>query len=185
MPVPPIRPTAIAIYVYRKTRSYSPGSNRDRKSTKRPPRKPAYEFLQIRRSAKAGSHHHSWQTVYGGIEPGETAIQGALRELKEETNLTPARMFQVEYLETFYFRPTDSLLLMPVFAVEIPKSDIITLNHEHDAHRWIPENKIPQSFMWRTQREALQYVLDLLHHGSDAMPFLDIKLPFSPKADAE
>ena len=101
MSVPPIKPTAIAVYVFRR----AAGGN--------------IEFLQIRRSASAQSHHQSWQTVYGGIEPGETAIQAALRELREETALVPEKMFQVEYLETFYFRPSDSLLLMPVFAVEV------------------------------------------------------------------
>ena len=61
MPVPPIKPTAIAVYVYRKVA----GGN--------------LEFLQIRRSKTAASHHQSFQTVYGGIEPGETAIEAAKR----------------------------------------------------------------------------------------------------------
>lgn len=156
MGVPPIKPTAIAVYVFRRVA----GGN--------------IEFLQIRRSVSAQSHHQSWQTVYGGIEVGETAIGAALRELREETGLVPAKMFQVEYLENFYFRPSDSLLLMPVFAVEVGADAAIVLNHEHDGHRWVPEVQIGHSFMWRTQREALKILLEMLRGGSAAMHFLTI-----------
>ena len=93
-----VRADGIAVYVYR--------------------RMPLLEFLQVRRSAVAGEYEGSWQTIYGGIHPGETATQAALRELREETSLTPIRMWQVEYLETFYFRPKDYVAMMPAFAVE-------------------------------------------------------------------
>ncbi|MCL2648614.1 MAG: NUDIX domain-containing protein [Phycisphaerales bacterium] len=159
MPVPLIRPTAVAVYVFRcKVRS-------------------KYEFLQIRRSSKARSHHHTWQNVSGNIEPREIALQAALRELKEETNLTPIRMFQVECLEIFYCNVSDSLFLMPVFGVEVAPNAKIILNHEHTAHRWIPESQIDSAFMWRTQKEALHLLLDYLRHGSPAAQFLEIPLP--------
>ncbi len=154
--MPPIRADGIAVYIYRKT--------------------PALEFLQIHRSANTGEYQHSWQTVYGGVEPGETAVQAALRELREETNLTPLRMWQVEYLESFYFMPHDYVLVMPVFAVEVAPDATITLNHEHDAHRWVAEREIGESFMWRTQREALKYLLEALHSGSAAMKYLTVSL---------
>ena len=157
MPVPPIRPTAIGVYVYRRVGG-------------------GVELLQIRRSATAASHHHSWQTVYGGVEKGETAVQAALRELKEETGLTPIRLWQVEYLESFYFMPHDYVLVMPVFAAEVARDATPILNEEHDAARWVNEGQIEVSFMWRTQREALTHLLDELHHPSTAAPFLKAPL---------
>jgi dATP pyrophosphohydrolase len=162
--MPDIRADGIAVYVYRRTPAHS------------------IEFLQIRRSANTGEYQHSWQTVYGGIHRNpdgswkESATQAALRELKEETGLAPARLWQVEYLESFYFRPHDYVLIMPAFAAEVAYDAPITLNDEHDAHRWIAERDIPSHFMWRTQREALQYLLDALHHGSAAMRFLEVAL---------
>lgn len=149
-----IRADGIAVYVYR--------------------RMPLLEFLQVRRSAVAGEYEGSWQTVYGGILPGETATQAALRELKEETSLTPARMWQVEYLETFYFRPKDYVAMMPVFAVEVARDAVITLNEEHDAIRWIQEALLDNFFMWRTQREALHVLLDTLRNPGDTKRFLEI-----------
>ncbi|HVS71867.1 MAG TPA: NUDIX domain-containing protein [Phycisphaerae bacterium] len=162
MPVPAIRPTAIGVYVFRAVGAGGAGEMR-------------YEFLQIRRSAKARGHAGLWQTVYGGVEMDaagpegrETAVMAALRELREETGLVPARMFQVEYLETFYFRPTDTVLLMPVFGVEVGREAEVRLNEEHDGVRWVGEGEIGEKFMWRTQREALGILLEQLRRPGAA-----------------
>jgi dATP pyrophosphohydrolase len=160
--MPDIRSDAIAVYVYRRTSA-------------------GIEFLQIHRSDSTGEYQRSWQTVYGGVEKlpsgkNETAVQAALRELREETGLAPIRMWQVEYLESFYFMPHDYVLVMPVFAVEVGVEAAIALNAEHDAHRWVLESQIDAAFMWRTQREALRYLLEALHNPSEAGPFLDVDL---------
>ena len=157
--MPEVRADAIAVYVYRRT--------------------PLLEFLQVRRSAVAGEYEGSWQTIYGGIHPGETATQAALRELKEETGLTPIRMWQVEYLETFYFRPKDYVVMMPVFAVEVPREAQVTLNEEHDNVRWVQEAVVDNFFMWRSQREALHILLEALRDSSPAREFLSVRLPLS------
>ena len=158
--MPDIRADAIAVYVYRRIQS-------------------EIQFLQIHRSATTGEYQRSWQTVYGGVEAlpsgeKETAVQAAIRELKEETGLTPLRMWQVEYLESFYFKPHDYVLIMPVFAVEVAPLAEVKLNAEHDAHRWIPKSHIDASFMWRTQREALAILLSALKSPGDAMKYLAI-----------
>ena len=178
--MPAIRADGIAVYVYRKSASAATSLAWKRKAEKTLPTtrpRPRYEFLQLLRSAKTGEYQHSWQPVYGGVKKRETAVHAALRELKEETGLMPVRMFQVEYLESFYFMPHDYVLVMPVFAVEVSRDAEIRLNHEHTAHRWVTESQIRKAFMWRTQREALQYLLDILHHGSAAMEFLKVDLP--------
>ena len=154
-------PEGIAVYVYRHQ-----GGTR--------------ELLQIHRSAETGEYQHSWQTVYGGTEENETAIAAALRELFEETHLTPLRMFQVEYIETFYMAMHDRILMMPVFAVEVSPDSLVTLNEEHDAHRWIPAADYESHFMFRTQREALKILLEALDHPTTAQPLLEINLPRLP-----
>ena len=144
--MPEVRADGVAVYVYRRT--------------------PLLEFLQIRRSAKTGEYQGSWQTVYGGVESGETAVQAAKRELHEETGLIPLSMWQVEYLESFYFMPHDYVLVMPVFAVEVARDAPVRLNEEHDDARWIPEARLDHAFMWRTQREALKFLLEALRAGN-------------------
>ena len=45
-------------------------------------------FLGQRRSGpETGDLAHSWQMPQGGIDPGETPLQAAVRELYEETNI--------------------------------------------------------------------------------------------------
>ena len=45
-------------------------------------------FLGRRRvGAEASNSHQAWQMPQGGIDPGETPLQAALRELYEETNI--------------------------------------------------------------------------------------------------
>ncbi len=168
--MPDIKANGIAVYVYRRT--------------------PQLEFLQIRRSANTGEYQHSWQTVYGGVEQNadgswkETAVQAALRELQEETALVPTHLWQVEYLESFYFMPHDYVLVMPVFGAEVMPNAEITLNDEHEAHRWVPESEISTAFMWRTQREALAILLAELRHPSTTQLFLTVPLPYT-KGDRE
>jgi dATP pyrophosphohydrolase len=133
------------------------------------------EFLQIHRTDATGEYQRSWQIVYGGIEAGETAVQAAVRELREETGLTPRAMFQAEYVETFYFRAKDYVLMMPVFAVEVAPTDTIRFNEEHDAARWVPVEAVAGQFMWRTQREALAIIVEEIRHPSLARGQLEIR----------
>ncbi len=151
-----VRADAVAVYVYR--------------------RMPGVEFLQVRRSAATGEYQGSWQTVYGGVHAGETAMAAAVRELKEETGLVPVAMWQVEYLETFYFMVKDYVLLMPVFAVEVGREAAVVLNEEHDRVRWVAEAEVGSAFMWRTQREAVGILLAGLHGGGGVREYLDVKL---------
>ena len=155
--MPEVRADGVAVYVYRRT--------------------PLLEFLQVRRSGATGEYQGSWQTVYGGVEAGETAVAAAVRELKEETGLVPKVMWQVEYLETFYFMPEDYVLMMPVFAVEVGREAEVRLNEEHDEFRWVQEAVLDNYFMWRTQREALRILLEALRNPTEAAGFMAIPVP--------
>lgn len=136
--MPALPPEAVAVYPYRRTER-------------------GLELLQLRRT---GAYGGTWHNVYGGVEAGETAVQAALRELREETGLAAQALQQVEHLESFYFRHTDRVVLMPVFAAEIPADAEIRLNAEHDDWRWVPAGEHRRWFMWRSQRLALEALLE-------------------------
>lgn len=150
-----VKANKVAVYVFRQTAQGA-------------------EFLQLHRAANAADYSQTWQVIYGGIEKGESAVDAALRELREETGLIPLDFFQVQYVESFYSRGKDRMVLMPVFAARVGKSVRPILNAEHDAFRWIPLAAVNDSFVWRSQREAIAIIQADILAGSPAADLLRI-----------
>ena len=134
------------------------------------------QFLQLHRAAGSGDYAGTWQTVYGGIKSGETAINAALRELQEETQLVPTNFFQVEYLESFYHRARDRVTVLPVFAAQIAPRAKVILDAEHDDYRWVDLADVGAHFVWRVQRQAIAIIEQDILGTSPAKELLTIKV---------
>lgn len=130
------------------------------------------QILQVQRAENDDVYPASWQCIYGSANDGEKAEETAKRELMEETELTPLRMFMLEHLETFFFRPSNSIIHMPVFAAEIASDAVPVLNEEHDAYRWVQESEINEKFVWRSQRAALKVLIETLLLYPNTIPLL-------------
>ena len=59
------------------------------------------EFLLVRRAAGL-VYAGQWRMIGGKVDAGETAWQAALRELREETGLTPTRFWSLPSVNHFY-----------------------------------------------------------------------------------
>lgn len=145
----------------------------------------AAEFLQLRRAG--GKLAGSWQPVMGHVEPGETAIAAAVRELREETgfvhaaradvhgNKTIAGFWQLETPDCFFLAAEDRIMVSPCFAVRVAHDAEPALDSSHDAFRWVRRDHVDRDFLWPGQRHAIeQIVRDLLPAGSLVEPFLRI-----------
>jgi dATP pyrophosphohydrolase len=132
-----------------------------------------HEFLQLRRSV-AEFMAGSWQIVRGKIEPGETAVQAALRELREETGLMPTEFYGLSSVETFFLAHLDTIMHVPVFCAIVDPIAPITLNEEHDAARWVPRTEMSAAISWASERAVLCEVLEDILPDSLAKPYLRI-----------
>lgn len=101
----------------------------------------------------------TWQPVYGGIRPGEKAWETALRELREETGLTPEHLYFIDTVDTFYLPSQDEVCHCIVFAAEVAPEAKIRLNDEHDAFEWLDQDVALGRYLWPGQRRAVREIL--------------------------
>lgn len=136
----------------------------------------SHEFLQLRRSA--GDYMGgTWAIIRGGVEASETYVQGALRELREESGLAPRELFRLGSVESFYTSFDDTLWHSVSFIAIVERDQLVKLNDEHDALRWVPRQQIDRETLWPSERHALEDLCrDILDSGP-AKPYLRIDLP--------
>src|SRR5216110_3881562 len=122
------------------------------------------EVLALRR-APGGRSPGSWETVHGHIESGETPVEAALRELREETGLEPARLYNLSRVEAFYRHRTDEIALIPVFAGVVDARAEPRASSEHDHVEWLAPAEAARRLSWPRDRRALEDVLSILGSG--------------------
>ena len=96
-----------------------------------------------------------WQCVTGKIEAGEKPHETALRELKEETGLTPLSMLTVDQVNHFFEAEQNRMNLIPIFGVEV-ESDMVTLSLEHTEYKWSHANEGVDLLLWNQQKQGLK-----------------------------
>lgn len=129
-------------------------------------------FLLLKRN-RARIYEHLWQGVAGKIEPGEVAWQAALRELEEETGLTPKRLFVADQVSRFYEAHDDRINLVPVFGIEVD-SERARLSPEHSAYKWVSLEEALKILVWRGQKSGLRAVYDMVTSGDDRLRWSEI-----------
>jgi len=124
------------------------------------------EELLLRRSPQR-SLATVWQPVTGGIERGESAMRAAVREVHEETGLTPLRWWALEHIAIFYDPGQDVVRVVPVFAAEVAWTDRVDLSDEHDRYAFVPLAEARRRVLWGTQRRAIAALEEEVLSGRD------------------
>jgi dihydroneopterin triphosphate diphosphatase len=101
----------------------------------------------------------TWQLIAGGIEPGETAWQAAVREAREETGLAVHELYRLSRVTQFYRPDADALCTaVPFCAITDPAAEP-TINPEHTALTWLTPADAAERLMWAVDRENLDEVV--------------------------
>jgi dATP pyrophosphohydrolase len=129
------------------------------------------EFAVFRRADDPGNPF--WQGVAGGVEEGETLIEAARRELREETGLQSplARWIALDARTTVpatVFKDADLwgagtfVVHEYAFAVEVFGDEDIVLSHEHSEFRWLDVQAASKLVRFDSNRTALWEVNERL-----------------------
>ena len=131
------------------------------------------EFLLLLRSKKK-IYANQWRMVGGKVEVEETYWEGALREIKEELNVTTDHFWVIPSVNSFYEAKSDQVHQIPAFAAEISNQDI-KLDEEHTEYRWVTVDEIDEMIAWPEQKRLIR-LTDQLLRNQQILPEWQIEL---------
>ena len=150
------------------------------------------EILLIRR-APGRIYPGMWQCVTGGLEGAETVVEGALRELAEETGIADADievLYGLDQVNTFYAEHIDAIQAEAVFAVQVRASVEARLSEEHNDARWVTPAGAREIVVWPAYRASIDQIEWLVAHPEHAQwlragaSAIDGLAPPSPEAES-
>ncbi len=164
-----IRADMVQVFICRASARFSRGSATfpDAEPRRRTGPYAAIDLLQMRRAREPAIG--TWQPVMGAIEPGETAVAAAEREMVEETGLAPPALLGLWALEAappFYMHTRDMVIIAPRFCALAAPDWQPQFDAAHDAARWVGPAEVERAFVWPTQLVSVREITDELLSGS-------------------
>lgn len=133
------------------------------------------EFLLLKRS-DGEIYSGVWQMVTGSIDKNEKAYQTAIREIKEETNLSPKQFWVVPNVNSFYEPKKDYICMVPVFAALVDLDCQVTISNEHSEYKWVNLEEAKKLLAWRGQRNSVDIIYEYFTKEKSFLNFVEIKL---------
>lgn len=78
-----------------------------------------------------------WTYAAGHLESGEKAWQAALRELAEETGLSPTALYSADQCEAYYDVREECIAVVPAFVALVAADATVRIDAEHRDHAWL------------------------------------------------
>ena len=122
-----------------------------------------WQHLALRRGPRARCPG-TWEAVHGHIEPGETPIAAAHRELREETGFACERLYALT-VNPFFLAVSGDVQLAVAF-VAVVGQGAVTLGAEHDRHAWLSRAAARRRYHWPRERESLDHIAILFRDGT-------------------
>lgn len=135
----------------------------------------ALEFLLLKRS-ESEKYPGIWQMVTGTLDENEKAYNAALREIQEETGLTPERFWIVPQVNSFYSHEKDEVCFVPVFAVLVNEKSEVAISSEHSEFVWLEKEETKKLLAWKGQRNAVDTIYEYFSSKDNYLKFVEIDL---------
>jgi 8-oxo-dGTP pyrophosphatase MutT (NUDIX family) len=115
------------------------------------------EILVVKRSLH-DSHPGLWEMPGGALEYREQPHEGALREIKEETNLDVELLYPISTSSGFSKKKPDIQVVRIAFLCLSKNSDPLSLSHEHIEYQWVKPEQITLSPLSKFLQSTLQII---------------------------
>lgn len=95
----------------------------------------------------------------GLVDPDETELTAAARELQEETGITATTdLFKLAYAKTEFYENENKSVTKFLYVLNLNTTPDVTLSWEHSAYKWVPSNTLIDSIDLRPfYKEAIEY----------------------------
>ena len=133
------------------------------------------EFLLLKRSENE-IYPGLWQMVSGSIHAGEMAYQTALREISEETNLKPKKLWVVPNINSFYSPEKNYISMLPVFTAQVDYNAKVKISNEHTEFVWVTKEKAKKMLAWVGQRKSVDIICEYFLKEKSYLNFVEIKI---------
>src|SRR3990170_4700486 len=133
-------------------------------------KKDRIEFLLLKRSENE-IYPGLWQMVSGSIHDDETA----LREILEETNLKPKKLWVVPNINSFYSPEKNYISMLPVFAAQVDYKAKVTISNEHTEFVWVTKEKAKKILAWVGQRKSVDIICEYFLKEKCFLNFVEIR----------
>jgi dihydroneopterin triphosphate diphosphatase len=138
--------------------------------------KAGIKFLVLKRASNNKVYPGLWQMINGKIKSTEKAYETALRELKEETGLTPVKLWTVPSVNLFYTPENDSITIIPVFAAKVKDSAKVIISKEHSEFQWLVPSKAKRKLAWAGQRKSVDLIAKYFLDERKYFDLIEIKV---------
>jgi len=124
----------------------------------------ALQVLCLRRGP-GGRSPGTWEAVHAHIDEGETPVETAVRELKEEAGVDVLRLYNLSRVDGFYRHTINEVVLVPVFVALVADDAEVLLSEEHEAFDWLPPEAALVRMTWPRVRREIEDAVALLASG--------------------